>query len=121
MKLHQKYSQRTMSRMMRVLMERMYPKEVKGSELVQAILQWEMKWNQMRKGQPGGTIPELWRMTALMKMCPKEIKHNIELSWERYSWTSGWMRSTRRRGAISVRRTATWLVNAPRRAKVREG
>ena len=78
-KLHQKYSQCTMSRMMRVLMECMYPKEVKGSELVQAILQWEMKWNLM-KDQPGGTnIPELWRMAALMKMCPKEIKHNIEL------------------------------------------
>ena len=36
-------------------MECMYPKEVKGSELVQAILQWEMKWNQMMKDQPGGT------------------------------------------------------------------
>ena len=80
-KLHQKYSQRTTSRMMRVLMECMYPKEVKGSELVQAILQWEMKWNQMMKDQPGGTnIPELWRMAALMKVCPKEIKHNVELS-----------------------------------------
>ena len=168
MKLHQKYSQRTMSRMMRVLMECMYPKEVKGSELVQAILQWEMKWNQMMKDQPGGTnIPELWRMAALMKMCPKEIKHNIELSWdtidEKYSvmrekvvmWatnaaekeggavlmdvgivkeadakktreknvtsTSGWMRSTRRRGATSVRGTVIWPVNVPRRAKVREG
>ena len=32
---------------MRVLMECMYPMEVKGSELLQAILQWEMKWNQM--------------------------------------------------------------------------
>ena len=158
-KLHQKYSQRTMSRMMRVLTECMYPKEVKGSELVQAILQWEMKWIQMVKDQPSGrNIPELW------KMCPKEIKHNIELSWdtirEKYSvmrekvviwatnaaekeggpvlWTwaswkeskakktrgknvtstSGWMRSTRRRGATSVRGT---VVSAPRRAKVREG
>ena len=54
--LHQKYSQRTMSRMMRVLMECMYPKEVKGSELTQAILQWEMKWNQMMKDQPGGWL-----------------------------------------------------------------
>ena len=61
-------------------MECMYP--VKGSELVRAILQWEMKWNQMMKDQPGGTnIPELWRMAALMKTCPKEVKHNIELSW----------------------------------------
>jgi len=51
--------------------------------LTQAILQWEVKWNQMMRDQPGGTsIPELWRMAALMKMCPKEIKHNIELSWD---------------------------------------
>ena len=79
-KLHQKYIQRPMSRMMRVLMECMYPKEVKGSELVQAILQWEMKWNQMMKDQTGGTnIPELCIMAALMKMCPKEIKHNIAI------------------------------------------
>ena len=83
-KLHQKYSQRTMSRMMRALMECMYPKEVKGSELVQAILQWEMKWNQVMKDQLAGTnIPELWKMAALMKMCPKEIKHNIELGWDK--------------------------------------
>ena len=91
-KLHQKYSQRTMSRMMRVLVECMYPNEVKGLVLLHAILQWEMKWNQMMKDQPCGTnIPELWRMAALMKMCPKEIKHNIELSWdtidEKYSVT----------------------------------
>ena len=33
--------------------------------------------------QPGGTnIPEQWRMAALMKMCPKEIKHNMEVSWD---------------------------------------
>ena len=161
-KLHQKYSQRTMSRMMRVLMECMYPKEVKGPELVQAILQWELKWNQMMKDQPGGTnIPELWRMAALMKMCPKEIKHNIELSWdtidEKYSvmrekvvmWATNaaeeeggtvgivegggyeedegeecheyeWVDASTR-GATFVRGTVTWPVNAPRRAKVREG
>ena len=37
----------------------------------------------MTKDQPSGTdIPELWRMAALMKMCPKEILCNIELSWD---------------------------------------
>ena len=35
------------------------------------------------KEQPTGTrIPELWRMAALMKMCPKEIKKMIDLSWD---------------------------------------
>ena len=42
--LHKRYSQRTMSRMMRVLMECMYPKEVKVAGLGAAVLQWEDKW-----------------------------------------------------------------------------
>ena len=41
--LHKRYNQRTTSRMMRVLMECMYPKEVKVAELGAAILQWEGK------------------------------------------------------------------------------
>ena len=41
--LHKRYSQRTMSRMMRLLIECMYPKEVKVAELGAAILQWEGK------------------------------------------------------------------------------
>ena len=45
-KLRQKYSQRTTSRVMRVLMECTYPKEARWSELVQAIFQKDMKWNQ---------------------------------------------------------------------------
>ena len=43
--LHTKYNQRTMTRMMRVLAECMYPKEVRVAELGAAILQWEGKWN----------------------------------------------------------------------------
>ena len=85
-KLHQKYSQRTMSRMMRVLMECMYPKEVKASELVQAILQWEMKWNQMMKDQPGGTnIPELWKDGSLDEDVSEgdQAQHRAELGHDR--------------------------------------
>jgi hypothetical protein len=81
--LQKRYSQRTMSRMMRVLMECMYPKEVRVVELGSAILQWEGKWSKMMKEQPTGTsIPDLWKMAALMKMCPKEIKKMIDLSWD---------------------------------------
>ena len=81
MELHQKYGQRTTPQMMRVLMECMYPKEVKGSGLVQAIFQWEMKWNQVMKDRLCDTnIPELWSMTALMKMCPKET--STTSSWD---------------------------------------
>ena len=38
--LHKRYSQRIMSRMMRVFMECMYPKEVKVAEMGAAILHW---------------------------------------------------------------------------------
>ena len=41
--LHKRYNQRTMTRMMRVLTECMYPKEVRVAELGAAILQWEGK------------------------------------------------------------------------------
>jgi hypothetical protein len=47
--LHKRYNRRTMSRMMRVLMECMYPKEVKVAELGAVILQWEGKWERMMK------------------------------------------------------------------------
>ena len=65
--LHKRYNQRTMSGMMRVLMECMYPKEVKVAELGAAILQWEGKWERMMQEQPSDTkFPHLWRMAALM-------------------------------------------------------
>ena len=62
-----------------------------------------MKLNQMMKDEPDGTIiPELWRMAALMKMCPKEIKHNIELNWdtidEKYS--------------LMIQKVVMWATNA---------
>ena len=41
--LHKKYSQRTMSRMMRVLIGCMYAKEVRVAE-GSTILQWEGEW-----------------------------------------------------------------------------
>ena len=80
---------------------------MKGPELVQGILQWEMKWNQMMKDQPGGTnIPELWRMTALMKMCPNEIKDNIELSWDTIDEKYSMMRE----------KVVMWATNAAEKA-----
>ena len=42
--LHKRYNQRTMARMMRVLMECMYSKEVRVAELGTAILNWGGQW-----------------------------------------------------------------------------
>ena len=72
--LHKRYNQRTMTRMMRVLMECMYPKEVKVAELGAAMLQWEGKWKKMMDEQPKETnIPQMWKIAALMNMCLKEF------------------------------------------------
>lgn len=80
--LHKRYSQRTMSRMMRVLVECMYPKEVRVAEFGAAIMLWEGKWQKMEKEQVAGKkIPDLWKMASLMKMCLEEIKNILDLSW----------------------------------------
>ena len=122
--------------MMRVLMECMYPKEVKGSELVQAILQWEMKWNAelghdrrevlLDEGEGGHGEPQMQRKkeggAVLMDFYHRGKEADAKKTREKnVTSTSGWMWSTRRRGATFVRGTVTWPVNAPRRAKVREG
>ena len=81
--LHAKYNQKTLSRMMRLQQECMYPKAVKVKELGNAILAWEEKWRKMIDEQPKGTnIPELWKMAAMLKLCPKEIQDMVDLRWD---------------------------------------
>jgi hypothetical protein len=48
-KLHTKYSQKTMSRLMRLQQDCMYPEVVKVGELVEKLLQWEEKWEKWRR------------------------------------------------------------------------
>ena len=87
-RLHAKYSQKTMSRLMRLQQECMYPKVAKVGELVERMLQWEEKWKKMEREQPKGrdgreaNIPELWKMAAMLKLCPKEIQEMVELRWD---------------------------------------
>ena len=36
----------------------------------------------MIRDQPDGTnIPDLWKMAAMLMMCPKEIQDMVELGW----------------------------------------
>jgi len=45
-------------------------------------------WNKMEKKQLCGkdgkaaNIPELWKMAAMLKLCPKEIQDMVELRWD---------------------------------------
>ncbi len=63
-------------------------KVVKVTELVEKMLQCEGKWTRMGKGRRLGTngkeasIPGLWKMAAMLKLCPKEIQDMVELRWD---------------------------------------
>ena len=44
---------------------------------------FEEKWTRMMREQPEGTrIPDLWKMGAMLKLCPKEIQDMVELRWD---------------------------------------
>ena len=70
---HANYSKRTLERMFRVQRECMYPKLVKDVGQVRlAVMQWEEKWTvMMSELGEGAKIPDLWRMSALLEICPK--------------------------------------------------
>ena len=73
-RLHANYSRRTLGRMFRVQRECIYPKPVKDVGQVRlAIMQWEEKWKVMTSelGE-GAKIPDLWRMSALLEICPQD-------------------------------------------------
>ena len=80
-KLHANYSRRTLGRMFRVQRECMYPKPTKDVGQVRfAIMQWEEKWKAMMSELGGDAkIPDLWRMSALLEICPKDVKEQMLL------------------------------------------
>ena len=81
--LHAKYSTRTLTRLMRIQQECMYPKQVKMQEVGTEVMVWEDKWVKMLKDQPPDTkIPTLWKMAALLKLCPKELQDQVDLIWD---------------------------------------
>ena len=43
-----------------------------------AIMQWEEKWKAMMSELGGDAkIPDLWRMSALLEICPKDVKEEM--------------------------------------------
>ena len=71
-RLHANYSRRTLGIIFRVQRECMYPKPAKEvSQVRPAISQWEQTWNATELGGDP-KIPDLWRMSALLEMCPKD-------------------------------------------------
>ena len=80
-RLHANCSRRTLGRMFRVQRECMYPKPVKDVGQVRlAIMQWEEKWKvMMSELGEGAKISDQWRMTALLEICPKDVKEQMLL------------------------------------------
>ena len=78
-RLHENYSKRTLGRMFRVQRECMYPKAVKDLNGVKtAIMDWEERWKRMMAELgTDAKIPDLWRMSALLEICPKELKDQM--------------------------------------------
>ena len=59
----------------------MYPKQAKNLRDVGAmILEWEGRWKRMMAELgPDAKIPDLWRMSALLEICPRGVREAIEL------------------------------------------
>ena len=78
-RLQAKCSKRTLRRMFRMQRECMYPKPLKDVGQVRlAITQWEEKWKVMLSelGE-GAKIPDQWRISALLEICPKDVKEQM--------------------------------------------
>ena len=80
-RLHANYSRRTLGRMFRVQRECMCPKPAKDVGQVRlAIMQWEEKWEvMMSEFGEGAKIPDLCSMSALLEICPKDVKEQMLL------------------------------------------
>ena len=78
------YSRTTLGPMFRVQRECMYSKLVKDvSQVRPAIVQWEEKWKAMMSELGGDAkIPDLWRVSALLQICPKIVKEQMTMRQE---------------------------------------
>ena len=80
-RLHANQSRRELGRMFTVQRECMYPKPAKDVGQVRlAIMQGEKKWKGMMSELGGDAkIPDLWRMSALLEICPNDVKELMRL------------------------------------------
>ena len=74
-------NKRTLGRIFRLQKECCYPKRVDDvSKVKLAILSWEARWNgMMEELGEGVTVPELWKMSAVLQLCPKDVNDTLEL------------------------------------------
>ena len=80
--LHARYNRRTLGRMFRVQRDCMYPKQARSlKEVGTQILEWEGRWKRMMAELGSEVrIPDLWRMSALLEICPRGVREAMEMS-----------------------------------------
>ena len=80
-RLRANYTRRTIGRMMRQLKECMYPGTVKDlRSLAAAVGSWEEKWKKMMTELGADMkVPDLWRMAALLEICPKDVREQMHM------------------------------------------
>ena len=78
-RLHANYSRRTLERMLKVQRECMYPKPAKDVDQVRLpTMQWVDNWKgMMSELTRDAKIPDLWRMSALLETCPKDVMEQM--------------------------------------------
>ena len=78
-RLHANCSRRTLGIIFWVQRECMYPEPAKDVSPVRlTIMQWEEKWKSMMSDTgKDAKIPDLWRMSALLEICPKDVKEQM--------------------------------------------
>ena len=79
--LHANYSRGTLALTFTLQRECMNPKPAKDlGQVRSAIMQWEEKWKGMMSELGGDAkIPDLWRMSALLDICPQDVKEQMSI------------------------------------------
>ena len=85
--LHDRFNRRTISRVMRVHREVMYPKKTGNvNQLMEKIVEWEQKWNKMQREEEHKNadvqIPVVWKIAAFLELCPREITEQVMLNMD---------------------------------------
>ena len=84
-RLYRHYNRRTFARVLRVHREAMHPKPVKDlGMLISCVVEWEDRWNRMAK-EHKTPLPTIWKMAALMELCPAEVQDMVYQSIDEVS------------------------------------
>ena len=75
-RLYRHHNRRALARVLRIHREAMHPKPATDiSQVISSVMEWEDKWTRMAKEYP--SVPVLWKMAALMELCPADVQDMV--------------------------------------------